>query len=71
MIDKEQELIMDLESELLKLDEAYIVGDHKLTLRNLGYDVSQLTQQEIDYEYYKVAKRIFEIQSLLNVQNQN
>jgi len=71
MIDKEQELIMGLESELLKLDEAYVVGDHKLTLRNLGYDVSQLTQKEIDHEYYKVAKRIFEIQSLLNVQNQN
>lgn len=71
MIDKTQVLIWGLESELLKLDEAYVAGDHKLTLRNLGYDVSQLNQEEIDYEYYKVAKRIYEIQSLLNVQNQN
>jgi len=71
MVDTAQEQIMLLESELLKLDNAYVVGDHKLTLRNLGYDVSQLTQDEIDEEYFKVAKRIYEIQSLLNVQNQN
>lgn len=71
MVDTTFERISELESELLKLDYAYVVGDHKLTLRNLGYDVSQLTQEEIDEEYFKVAKRIYEIQSLLNVQNQN
>lgn len=71
MKDKAQELIWDLESELAKLDEAYVAGYEEITLANLGYEVYRMTSKEIMTEYKKVINRIFEIQSLLNVQNQN
>lgn len=71
MKDKAQELIWNLESELAKLDEAYVAGYEEITLANLGYEVYRMTSKEIMTEYKKVINRIFEIQSLLNVQNQN
>lgn len=71
MKDKAQELIWNLESELAKLDEAYVAGYEEITLANLGYEVYKMTSKEIMTEYKKVINRIFEIQSLLNVQNQN
>lgn len=71
MKDKAQELIWNLESELAKLDEAYVAGYEEITLANLGYEVYRMTSKEIMTEYEKVINRIFEIQSLLNVQNQN
>lgn len=69
MKDKTQEIIWKLESELLKLDEAYVIGDYELTLNNLGMDVRKMNQDQLREEYKKVAMRIFEIQSLLNVDN--
>lgn len=69
MIDKEQELIMNLESELFKLDEAYVVGDYRLTLSNLGMNVRNMNEDQLKQAYKKVVMRIFEIQSLLNVDN--
>lgn len=71
MKDKAQELIWDLESELANLDEAYVAGYEEITLANLGFDVYKMTSKQIMTEYKKVINRIFEIQSLLNVQNQN
>lgn len=69
MKDKAQELIWDLESELAKLDEAYVAGYEEITLANLGYKVYGMTSKEIMTEYKKIVDRIFEIQSLLNIDN--
>lgn len=71
MIDKTQELIWELQNELNTLDNAYVVGDYKLTLSNLGMNVRDMSEDQLKQEYKKVVMRIFEIQSLLNVDNSN
>jgi uncharacterized metal-binding protein len=71
MIDKTQELIWELQNELNTLDNAYVVGDYKLTLSNLGMNVQNMNEDQLKQEYKKVVMRIFEIQSLLNVDNSN
>lgn len=69
MIDKTQELIWELQNELNTLDNAYVVGDYKLTLSNLGMNVRDMNEDQLKQGYKKVVMRIFEIQSLLNVDN--
>lgn len=71
MKDKEQELIWELQNELNILDNAYVVGDYKLTLSNLGMNVQNMNEDQLKQGYKKVVMRIFEIQSLLNVDNSN
>lgn len=71
MKNKEQEIIWQLENELNTLDNAYVVGDYELTLSNLGMDVRKMNQDQLKQGYKKVVMRIFEIQSLLNVDNSN
>lgn len=69
MIDTTFERISELELELLKLDTAYHVGSPERTLINLGVDVSGMTKEDMFKEYVRIADRIFEIQSILNVDN--
>lgn len=69
MRDKQFEIFAELQAELIRLDEAYVVGNPKLTLSNLRYDVNNMTERELDEGYFKVAKRIYEIQSQLNQDN--
>lgn len=71
MKDRTQEIIWELENELNTLDNAYVVGDYELTLSNLGMDVRKMNQDQLREGYKKVVMRIFEIQSLLNVDNSN
>ena len=59
----------DLQTELTKLDYAYHVGSPEITLKNLGIDTSGMTSEQLEEEYIRVAKRIYEIQSLLNIDN--
>lgn len=69
MLDKLFEQFSELKLELMKLDNAYVVGNPFLTLTNLGYPINQMSEQEQIENYIKVAKRIYEIQSLLNQDN--
>lgn len=65
MIDKDQELQMDINQEYMKLNEAYVVGDEVLTLTNLGIDISKLNERELKDEYLKVVERIRSVTNLL------
>lgn len=69
MQDKLFEQFAELKVELMKLDNAYVVGNPYETLKNLNYNVETMTQNEQIEKYIEIAERIYEIQSQLNQDN--